>query len=92
MQNQPKHNHPMNHYSPRCLTKRQAADYCGLSLSGFAEWVRSGIVPPAIPKTTRWDKKAIDIALDRLSDITEQSKVSALDRWKATQAKRQDKD
>ncbi len=67
---------------PRCLTKQQAADYCGLSLAGFGEWVRTGIVPKAIPNTHRWDKKAIDAALYRQSGIAVQSSVSALDEWR----------
>jgi hypothetical protein len=68
--------------TPRLLTRKQAAGYCGLSLQGFSEWVKRGIIPPALPGTARWDLKAIDIALDRLSGISE-TPGSAFDEWKA---------
>src|ERR1700730_11140938 len=54
---------------PRLLTREQAAAYCGLSASGFSEWVRSGKLPGPIRGSTRWDLKAIDAALDSLSGI-----------------------
>lgn len=51
---------------PRGLTKAQAATCCGCeTLTAFDEWVRQGIVPKAMPGTTRWDRRAIDRALDR---------------------------
>jgi hypothetical protein len=55
---------------PRCLNRRQAAEYCGCcSLRAFDEWVRQGIVPGPIPGTRRWDRKAIDAALDKRSNL-----------------------
>jgi DNA topoisomerase-3 len=49
----------------RCLNRQQAAAYCGCdSLSTFADWVRRGIVPGPIPGTHRWDRRAIDAALE----------------------------
>ena len=55
----------MTALEPRLFTKEQAAQYCGLSISGFGQWVACGKVPEAIEVlgTVRWDKKAIDIAL-----------------------------
>jgi excisionase family DNA binding protein len=53
--------------TPRCLTKDQAAKYCGLKVSGFDEWVKSGRVPGPMPGTQRYDRHAIDKALDRAS-------------------------
>lgn len=51
---------------PRGLTREQAAEYCGCdSLAAFDDWQRRGIVPRPIPGTQRWDRKAIDRALDR---------------------------
>lgn len=55
---------------PRCLSRRQAAEYCGCgSLSTFDDWVRRGIVPGPITGTRRWDRKAIDAALDKRSGL-----------------------
>jgi len=55
--------------SPRLLTRRQAARYCGLSSSGFAKWVSAGRLPHALPGTRRWDRNAIDSALDRIMTL-----------------------
>lgn len=53
---------------PRGMSKEQAAAYAGCqSLSAFNEWVRRGIMPRPIPGTRKWDRKAIDAALDRIS-------------------------
>jgi hypothetical protein len=63
--------------TPRCLNRRQAADYCGCgSLSAFDDWVRRGIVPGPIPGTRRWDRKAIDAALDKSSNLAPSSTVA----------------
>jgi predicted DNA-binding transcriptional regulator AlpA len=70
--------------APRLLTREQAATYCGLSFSAFTNWVRSGRIPGPIPQTHRWDKRAIDAALDALSCIDDNIEHSALDEWKAT--------
>jgi hypothetical protein len=56
--------------TPRGITRQQAADYCcGGNLSTFDVWVRRGIVPGPIPGTKRWDRKAIDAALDKVSEL-----------------------
>ncbi len=53
---------------PRGLTRDQAAAYCGCETTdAFDGWVRRGIVPGPMAGTRRWDRKAIDRALDRLS-------------------------
>lgn len=54
-------------HAPRLLNRRQAAAYCNLSPMTFLNWVRSGKLPPPLPGTTRWDLKAIDVAVDTLS-------------------------
>jgi hypothetical protein len=73
---------------PRCLSRDQAAAYCGCdSLSTFTDWVRRGIVPGPIPGTHRWDRKAIDAALDQASGlsstVTERSDYA---KWKVNRA------
>lgn len=65
----------------RGLTVEQAAEYCGCeTVDAFNTWVRRGIVPPAIPGTHRWDRKAIDIALDRRSGLTNDP-ASSFEEW-----------
>ncbi len=75
--------------SPRGLSREVAALYCGLSKEGFDEWVRRGLVPGPIPGTQRWDRKAIDLALDRASgicnDCDDQSPFAAWERTRARQ-------
>jgi len=71
---------------PRGLTKEQAATYAGCeTLSSFDSWVRRGIMPKPIPGTHRWDRKAIDAALDRASGLasTSSDNLTPYQRWKA---------
>ena len=56
---------------PRGLTRDAAATYCGLSPAGFDDWQQRGLVPGPMPGTKRWDIKAIDAALDKLSGLDE---------------------
>ena len=70
---------------PRGLTRDAAAAYCGLSPQGFDDWVKRGVVPGPIPGTQRWDRKAIDLALDRASGLAI-VKDSAFDDWKRRHA------
>lgn len=77
----------MRSSAARCLTREQAAEYCGLSVHGFADWVRRGIVPGPIPGTHKWDLKAIDAALDKASGLTEPA-VSGYRGWKEGHARR----
>lgn len=68
---------------PRGLSREQAAEYCGYeSVSAFDDWVRKGIVPRAMRGTTRWNRKAIDRALDRLSGLPSDASPS-IDDWLA---------
>jgi hypothetical protein len=73
----------------RGMTKQEAADYCGCeTLAAFDRWRQKGIVPPAIPGTNRWDRKALDAALDRASGLVSGSRPepSPFQRWKAENA------
>ena len=69
--------------APRLLTREQAAAYCGLSVHGFSEWVRTGRLPGPIRGTIRWDRKAIDAALDLASGIDPRIGTAPYDEWKA---------
>jgi hypothetical protein len=53
----------------RLMTKKQAAEYCGLSHRDFGNWVSKGLIPRALSGTARWDRKALDYALDALSGL-----------------------
>lgn len=66
--------------TPRGLSREAAATYCGLSLSGFDDWVADGRIPKAIPGTRRWDRKAIDLALDQASGL---QSPSEFEKWRA---------
>jgi hypothetical protein len=73
---------------PRVMTKEEAASYVGCkSSSSFNDWIRRGIMPGPIPGTHKWDKKAIDAALDRLSGLRSRidTQLSPYDEWKASQ-------
>jgi hypothetical protein len=72
----------------RGMSKEQAAAYAGCeTLSAFNDWIRRGIMPRPIPGTHKWDRKAIDAALDRMSglDSTIQPQQLPYDFWKASQ-------
>jgi hypothetical protein len=53
----------------RVATRKQAADYCNLSIFTFDLWVKKGILPGRIPGTRFWDLAAIDHALDKASGL-----------------------
>ncbi len=59
----------------RVLTRRQAASYCSLTVAGLLARVRTGKLPPTMPGTRRWVRRA----LDRLSgiDIAQGRRLSA---------------
>jgi predicted DNA-binding transcriptional regulator AlpA len=69
--------------APRLLTREQAAAYCGLSVHGFSDWVKTARLPGPIRGTVRWDRKAIDAALDRASGLQATLQPSPLEEWKA---------
>lgn len=75
----------------RGLTKQEAADYCGCNtLSAFDRWIQKGLIPRAMPRTSRWDLKALDAALDRASGLVTESasELTPYQRWKAENARK----
>lgn len=66
----------------RCLTREEAADYIGISVETFDVWRRKGILPGPIHGTHRWDRKALDLALDKASGLQSDEKGSSFDEWK----------
>jgi hypothetical protein len=51
------------------MTGAEAAAYLGLTPASFTKWVADGRAPKPLPGTRRWDRKAIDLALDKASGI-----------------------
>lgn len=74
---------------PRLLTRQQAAERCGLTESGFSTWVVRKLVPGPLPGTRRWDAKALDQAIDRLSGLDPKRELTPYERWKQTHAARE---
>lgn len=54
---------------PRLMSGSDAAAYCGVAPVTFSKWVSDGTIPKPLPGTRRWDRKAIDLTLDKLSGI-----------------------
>lgn len=69
--------------TPRLLSKSEAAAYCGLKSSRFSSWVKEGIIPPSLPGTYKWDRKALDQHLDKISGIEQPKELSPLEEWRA---------
>jgi len=65
----------------RLVSEKEAAENVGLELATFRDWVRSGRLPQPIPECDRYDLKAIDAALDRVSGLG--GPANALDGWRA---------
>ena len=64
---------------PRGMTREAAAAYCSLSPATWDRWVSDGRMPPPLPGTHRWDRKAIDRAWDLISGFgTEEMSASDL--------------
>lgn len=59
--------------APRLMSGPDAAAYLGLTPAAFSKWVAEGRIPKPLPGTRRWDRKAIDLALDKASQIASPS-------------------
>lgn len=57
----------------RLVGKKIAAKHCGVCIKTYDNWVSKGLVPSSLPHTNRYDLKALDLALDKLSGIEQQS-------------------
>jgi hypothetical protein len=68
----------------RGLSAHEAAAYAGCNtVAAFRTWVRKGLMPGPLPHTHRYDRKAIDAALDRLSGLsTTMIELSEYESWK----------
>lgn len=75
---------------PRLIGRAEAAAYCGVTPTCFSMWVASHIMPPAIPGTRKWDRRAIDAKLDEISglSIKAESGETGLQKWRRERDKR----
>lgn len=66
----------------RTLSAQEAADYLGIKLCAFHAWVRRGVIPGKIEGTNRYDRKAIDAALDRRAGLEQDDRsTTAYEEW-----------
>lgn len=77
--------------APRCLSREEAAAYCGVSPQAFDQWRKHGLIPGPLPGTRRWDRKAIDQALDYRSGIKPNvASNSAFEAWRRAREAQRD--
>ncbi len=70
----------------RLISEQAASQQIGLDLATFRAWVKSGRLPKPLPDCGKYDLKAIDAALDRISGLGTAS--NALDAWRDQRLKR----
>lgn len=51
--------------TPRLLRRVEVMRMLGISSSTLHRWRESGLIPPPLPGTARYDREAIEAALDR---------------------------
>lgn len=66
--------------SRRLLTEVEAAQAVGVELATFRHWVQIGHFPAPLPLADKYDVKAINAALDRMSGLD--SPQNAYDAWR----------
>ena len=67
--------------SARLASEQEAAAELGLELATFRVWVKCGKLPQPLPDCGKYDLRAIDAAVDRISGLG--SSANALDAWRA---------
>ena len=71
----------------RVYSRDEAASYVGMSPGHFASLVAEGVLPPPLPLRgiKRWDKAALDHALDKLSRLpsSKSDPLSPYDAWRS---------
>jgi len=69
----------------RLANEKEAAEAIGLELATFRSLVECGKLPKPLPECGKFDMKAIDAALDRISGLGTPAK--ALDAWRTNKAR-----
>lgn len=66
---------------PRLVGRKEAADYLGIGESTFSLWVANHKMPPCIPGTRKWDRRAIDAKLDEISGLDTTQTEDHYQKW-----------
>ena len=76
---------------PRLISLAQAASYCGLSPSGYRAAMRAGRYPGPLSGGRKIDKRALDLAIDKLSGIktTKPVERDGVEEWFAKERERE---
>lgn len=74
----------MTDNTPRLIGRKEASAYCNITPTAFSGWVRTNKMPPPIPGTRKWDKRAIDAKLDEISGLAGNDNAGETDlqKWK----------
>jgi predicted site-specific integrase-resolvase len=64
----------------RLASEHEAAESVGIDVATFRAWVDCGRLPKPLPDCNKFDLKAIDAALDRVSGIG--TPANALETWR----------
>lgn len=75
--------YPSRGGSKRLLSGPEVAEYLGVSSSTVRSWVLRGLLPGCLEGTRKWDRRAIDAALDRKAGLASVNSNSGYDTWKA---------
>jgi hypothetical protein len=72
----------------RLMSKSKTAHYCGCeSFSTLNNWIQRGIIPGPIPGTQRFDRKALDLSLDKASGLQNPTSADPLGEWQVNRAR-----
>jgi hypothetical protein len=66
---------------PRCIRRKEIEQAYGLKPAVFSRLVAKGLLPPRLPGTRVWDRRAIDRALDTLAGLDRLANETEADRW-----------
>ncbi len=66
--------------TPRLLRRAQVLELLQVGSSTLARWIEKGIIPPPVAGTARWDRLAIERALDRAAGTEEPSAPTLAER------------
>lgn len=70
----------------RLMTLEEAASYCSLSESGYKAAVKRRVLPGPVAGMKRYDRAAIDKALDKASGIEQDASPDPLSEWERENA------
>lgn len=69
----------------RLISKKEAADYCGISCTTYDRWAEKRLVPGFLPEIRKIDRFALEKAVDKLARTRRRSTpASGLDAWRTS--------